>query len=100
MRDGFLGGAPPSDRAAVSAAIALLAVAAASAPRSCDWGLSVYVAAGIIASQMPWLILLFPRARRAQASRWLRVLLGVTAVAALWVLLFFVFPFRLMCRLF
>lgn len=100
MRDGFLGGAPPSDRAAVSAATALLAVAAVSAPRSCDWGLSVYVAAGLVASQMPWLILLFPRARRAQASRWLRVPVGVIAVAACWCLWFFVFPFRLMCRLF
>ena len=100
MRDGLLGGAPPSDRAALFSAIALLPVAAVSAPRSCDGGVSVYLAVGIVAAQFPWLILLIPRFREAQASRWLRVLVGVTAVAALWVLLFFVFPFRLMCRLF
>lgn len=100
MRDGFLGGAPPSDRAAVFSAIALLAVAAVSAPRSCNGGLEVYVAAGLIAAQLPWLILLFPRARRAQASRWVRVPVCIIAVAACWCLWFFVFPFRLMCRLF
>jgi hypothetical protein len=99
-RDGFPAGAPPSDRAALFSALALLVVAALSAPRSCNGGLEVYLVAGIVCAQAPWLILLVPRYRRAQGSRWLRVAVCMIAIAAIWCVLFFVFSFRLMCRLF
>jgi hypothetical protein len=86
--------------AAGAIAAAILALAFAVAPRSCEGGLELYFGAGVAALVALFAIPFFSRADRPLAVRFAWALGFLLAGAAVWVGGFAAADVKLLCRLF
>ena len=87
-------------RIALPAWVLLFAFAFVAAPKSCEWGLSAYTLAGVIAIVGSAVLPLAERGETATVRRSLHALGLVTATLLVWLGGLFAANVRIMCRLF